>query len=261
MGSDARNGVVDHIGHKNTLGCAPQEGKHTQMCSEADTSSDMARTIEARREILRRFMIERGLKVAQWAKEAHVNKNSIYNFLNGHSQALDAATYGKLARAAKVPVWKLSGDDPEQPSPTSVWVVGYVEAGNFQEAIEWDRSNWYPIDVPTPSRFHGRARALEVRGPSMNLEYPEGSVVLWVDVLEFREPLDGDHVIVYQHGRDDTVEATVKEFRLVDGMPWLWPRSSSPEHQQPIDPRNPDERVVRVEVRGIVFGSYRSRIR
>jgi hypothetical protein len=49
----------------------------------------MERTADERREILRAFIKDGGFKIARWAKDSGVDKNSIYNFLNGHSNALD----------------------------------------------------------------------------------------------------------------------------------------------------------------------------
>lgn len=220
----------------------------------------MARTPDDRRNILRQFMKSRELKVARWAKRAGVNENSIYNFLNGHSDGLDLRTYAKLARAEEVPVWRLSGDQPEAPSPTSLWVSGQVEAGHFRDAVEWDQSQWYAVDIPVPERFRRVAKALEVRGASMNLEYPEGSIVVWVDVLDARPPVNEDHVIVYAYAPDDTIEATVKELRIVGGRQWLWPRSDDPAHQAPIDVLNPGDHVRRIEIKGLVLGGYRPRL-
>lgn len=222
--------------------------------------SRMERTPDERREILRQFIQERGLKIARWAKESGVDKNSIYNFLNDHSNALDPRTYGKLARTAEVPVWRISGDAPEPTSPTSIWVSGSVEAGAFHEAVEWDRSRWYALDVPVPERFRRRAKALEVRGFSMDLEYRPGAVVIWVDYLDFRPPRHEDHVIVYAHSHDGRVEATVKELRVDEaGKRWLWPRSTKPEHQQPLDTDSPPEDIASIEIKGIVIGDYRPR--
>lgn len=229
----------------------------------------MVGTPDERREILRRFIHERRGKplpnggkfnIGRWAKAAGVNPNSIYNFLNGHSDGLDPRTYAKLARAAEVHVWQLTGEQPEPPSPTTIWVVGHVEAGEFRQAVEWDRAEWYAVDVPVPERFRGKAKALEVRGPSMNNVYPPGTVVVWVDVLDFREPRDGDKVIVYSTCRDGEIEATVKVYRRTNNEEWLWPDSSHPEHQQPINPRLPPDRVADIEVKGIVVGSYRAEI-
>lgn len=226
----------------------------------------MERTPDERREILRTFIQERKAKdpkfnVQRWAKESAVSKNSLYNFLNGHSDGLDHITYAKLARTAGVPVHRLNGEQPEPPSPTSIWVVGKIEAGAFQDALEWDQSRWYPVDVPVPERFRKRARALEVRGPSMNKEYPEGSVVVWVKTLDFRPARHEDHVVVYAHAHDDGIEATVKELRVDDdGRQWLWPLSWHPEHQVPVEITNPPEHVREITIEGIVLGGYKPRI-
>lgn len=220
----------------------------------------MERTPDERRELLRQFIVEKGLKIARWAKESGVDKNSIYNFLNSHSQALDPRTYAKLARTAEVPAWRLSGDQPESPSPTSIWVSGHVEAGEFREAVEWDRSRWYAVDVPVPEQFRRRAKALEVRGCSMDVEYRPGSVVIWVDFLDFRPPRHEDHVIAYSYHHDGRVEATVKELRVDEaGRRWLWPRSTKPEHQQPVNLDAPPPEVETIEIKGIVIGDYRPR--
>lgn len=238
-----------------------QPNSHTRMCHTAVMRRRMERTPDQRREILRQFIVDRYTrKVAQWAKASGVDKNSIYNFLNGHSQSLDHITYAKLARTAQVPVHMLTGDTPEPPSPTTIWVAGHVEAGQFREAVEWDRSQWYAIDVPIEPRFRRVAKALEVRGTSMNLEYPPGSVVIWVDVPDFRGPRHMDHVIVYSCHGDDSVEATVKELRNDTGEMWLWPRSADPAHQAPINPLSPPDGIRDVEIKGIVIGSYRSRV-
>lgn len=221
----------------------------------------MERTPDERREILRAFIKERGLKIARWAKESGVDKNSIYNFLNDHSNALDLRTYAKLARCAEVPLHRLTGEFPDPPSPTAIWVTGYVEAGIFREAVEWDHSKWYGVDVPVPDRFRRVAKALEVRGFSMDLEYRPGAIVVWVDFLDYRPPRHGDHVIVYAHHRDGKIEATVKELRIDEaGKRWLWPRSTKPEHQQPVDLESPPPDIDSIEVKGIVIGDYRQRV-
>ncbi len=218
----------------------------------------MEKTPDQRREILRGFINQHGLKIASWAKASGVDKNSVYNFLNGHSQALDPRTYAKLARTANVPGWQLSGDTPDPTSPTVVWVAGAVEAGSFVEAVEWDRSQWFPVDVPVPPRFRGMAKALVVRGTSMNVEYPEGSIAIWVSMLDFRPPRTGDDVVVYAHRRDGTIEATLKQYRVDDrGDKWLWPLSHDPKHQAPVNTQTPPDDVVDIEVVGLVIGSYR----
>lgn len=218
----------------------------------------MQKTPDQRRDILRAFINANGLKIAAWAKNSGVDKNSVYNFLNGHSQALDPRTYAKLARTAQVPAWQLSGDEPDAVNPTVVWVSGTIEAGVFKEAVEWEKHEWFPVDVPVPTRFQGKAKALKVQGNSMNREYPEGSIAIWVKTFDFRLPRNEDDVVVYSHRRDGTIEATLKQY-IVDerGEKWLWPRSYDPEHQAPVNTKSPPDDVAEIEVVGIVIGMYR----
>lgn len=260
MRSDALNRGSNHTQHQTTSECDTQAVNHIKMGSRPAISRRMDRTVDERRDILRAFMAERGLRAARWAKDSGVSANSIYNFLNGESDALSPVTYGKLARTAQVPVWRISGDLPEAPSPTVIWVAGHVEAGVYRDAVEWDRSRWYAVDVPVPERFRRLAKALEVRGPSMNMDYPEGSVVIWVNMLDARPPRHGDHVIAYACSHDDQVEATVKELRILDGKQWLFPRSHDPAFQAPINPSEPGDHVKSVEIVGLVVGDYRQRI-
>lgn len=251
---------ANHETDKSISQYALQEQKHTMICQKQFIPRRMEKTPEEKREVLRRFIQARGLKIARWCKESGVDKNSVYNFLNGHSQSLDLRTYAKLARVAEAPVWQISGDQPEPPSPTSIWVAGHVQAGSFREAVVWDDSEWYPVDVPVPVRFRGKSKALEVRGASMNVDYPEGSIAVYVDVLDFRAPRVGDDVLVYAYRHDGSVEATLKELRVDDtGRQWLWPRSHDPLHQAPVDLNNPGDDIRDIEIKGIVIGSYRPR--
>lgn len=135
-----------------------------------------------------------------------------------------------------------------------------MQAGEFKEATEWERDDWFAVDVPVPSRFQGLARALKVEGPSMNQEFLPGSVVIWVNMLDFRPPQHGDHVVVYSYRHDDTVETTLKQLRVADdGTKWLWPQSDHPAHQSPVNTQTPPDDIKCIEIVGIVIGDYRQR--
>ena len=258
--ADARRYVGElHDGIPDSISrYADQADLHTAICSPLSTHRRMEKTPDQRREILRDFIKANSLKIAGWAKRSGVDKNSIYNFLNGHSNSLAAETYAKLARTARVPSHKLTGDQPEAPSPTQVVVRGGVQAGVFKEAVEWDERDWFAIDVPIPSRFLGRAHGLKVCGQSMNRIYPEGTIAIWVRMLDYRPPRDGDNVVVYSTRQDDLIEATLKQYRVTeDGDQWLWPQSTDPNHQAPVNTFDPPEEIKEIEVVGIVLGSYR----
>jgi repressor LexA len=259
-GSGPVDGALDHEPIGNTSRYVSQHQNHTMMGFDAATSGVMAITSDQRREALRRLMLERGIRPKEWAIRAGANPNSIYNFLNGHSKSLNHETYVALAKAEKLPLWRLTGDTPELPSPTSVWVSGEVQAGEWREAVEWDSSLWYAVDVPLATRFRQQARALQVSGRSMDLLYQPGDVILWVSCYDFREPKNLDRVVVYSHRKDGMIEATVKEYREEATGRWLWPRSSDPTFQAPVNLFDLGSMVESVEIVGVVVGSYRAEI-
>lgn len=124
-------------------------------------------------------------------------------------------------------------------SLTRVAVIGAVEAGHFREALEYVPDEDQPfVDVPSDARYPACRRfALQVRGPSMNLVYPEGSYIIVVPTMDLGEgwqPRPGQRVIVQRSNDVGQVEATVKEFAIdADGKAWLWPRSSDPAFRDP----------------------------
>lgn len=140
-----------------------------------------------------------------------------------------------------------------------VWVKGIVQAGAWKEAIEWHQEDWRPAPVGIDTRYARLEQfGLEVGGASMNLIYPEGSVVVCVSLIELgADPMPGDHVICQRRSKAG-IEATVKELQRDEaGDYWLWPRSSDPNFQQPWklpvgdEFGNDDLRLV-----ALVIGSY-----
>src|SRR5947207_1120650 len=66
-----------------------------------------------RRAALRRFMKERALTVAAWAKAAAVNDSTLRAFISGRSSALRQDTLEKLARSQEVTISEMIGERPE----------------------------------------------------------------------------------------------------------------------------------------------------
>lgn len=126
---------------------------------------------------------------------------------------------------------------PNEVRIENVMVRGVVQAGLWSPATEWEPDDWYPLAVPTDPRYPGARRfGLEVRGNSMNLVYPQGTVVIAVSFFEIDEqPRDQQHVVVVRRNGSGEFEATLKQFRVDEqGRRILWPRSTDPEHQGPI---------------------------
>lgn len=117
-------------------------------------------------------------------------------------------------------------------------LIGEVEAGVWREALEWgEEEEQERFPIPVDPRWQGQPLfALRVRGPSMDRLYPDGSIIYCVRYADLaRDPKPGERVICRRVNNNGLVEATVKELEIdPDGNAWLWPRSSHPEHQQPI---------------------------
>lgn len=147
----------------------------------------------------------------------------------------------------------------------NVTVIGQVEAGSWQEALEWDEARRYLIAVPMLRSTAKSVFGLEVHGVSMNLEYRPGDVVVCVPLMEYHDELqNGKHVVCQRTCANGLIEATIKEYQKDgNGNVWLWPRSTDPEHQQPI--RLPRHSVSaehsdnETQIIAIVVGSYTSR--
>jgi transcriptional regulator with XRE-family HTH domain len=140
----------------------------------------------------------------------------------------------------------------------SITVKGSAQAGTWVESMEWDRDHWYAITAPQDTRYGNIQRyGVEVRGPSMDMLYPPGTVLICVKFLDLAaEPSHGQRVIVTRRRPSGLIEATVKEFQVEDsGDAWLVPKSSSPQHQAPI-PLN-DGSSEEVGIIALVIGSYR----
>jgi len=91
----------------------------------------------------------------------------------------------------------------------------------------------------------------------MDCRYPPGSILVCVDYHELgRDPASGERVIVHRR-KGDLTEATCKLYqRDSEGHPWLWPESTHPAYQAPIDP-TADPEADEVCITAKVIGSYR----
>lgn len=121
---------------------------------------------------------------------------------------------------------------------TTIYIRGEVQAGQWNTAVEWPKSDWIPITVPSDRRYkHFTTFALTVKGDSMNLLYPEGTIVIAVNFTDIgRNPEDGDCVITIRRDTlTDCYEATLKIIQIKeDGSVLLWPKSDNPNFVKPI---------------------------
>ena len=148
---------------------------------------------------------------------------------------------------------------PEQKTET-IPVIGYVQAGLWQEAHQWNVSDFKPVNIPFDDVFKGkRIFALEVRGNSMNLLYPAGSCVVCVSVEDYADVCgaieNGRKVVVQRRNPfDGSIEATVKEYIQNEQGTYLVPRSTDPSFS-PI--RIDDGSAGETKITAVVIGSFR----
>ena len=146
-------------------------------------------------------------------------------------------------------------------------LLGSVQAEHWVESYEWPPAEHEEIVVPKPNSYQGLF-ALQLIGPSMNADYPDGSIAILCPINQYPHDLlqepPWDHVLVVRHGENALTEATIKELRVTDdGQWWLWPKSNHPDHQSPFalpygDPLAPPDQK-NVEIRAVVVADYRKR--
>lgn len=152
----------------------------------------------------------------------------------------------------------ISQNDTDRPTPRlgRVKIIGRVQAGVWVEALELPFDEQEYVETPADSRFPGAHRfGLRVSGPSMNLVFADGSVVVCVRFEDIETPpTSGNYVVVHRRRASGLVEATVKQFIDDATGVWLWPRSTHPAHQQPISLADKhDEEVI---ITALVVGAY-----
>jgi len=142
---------------------------------------------------------------------------------------------------------------PRSRSLTAQLVVrGTVEAGSWREVGVADVFEPEVLTAPKELVDAG-AFGLRVVGPSMDLRYPHGSMIIVVP-WDGPPPV-GKRVVVERTRPGGLVETSVKELvRRPDGELELWPRSTHPAHQAPIPFGDHDD--VTVRLLGVVRATY-----
>lgn len=138
-----------------------------------------------------------------------------------------------------------------------------VQAGVWLEAEDdqVQASRTYP-EAPDPRFARAHQWLSEVGGDSMDLlRIYDGDLIKVVDAVDIGyAPRTGDIVEVerLRHGRSER-ELTVKQVEVVPGGLLLWPRSSNPRHQQPLDLREgaAEHEELEWRVRGLVISVIR----
>lgn len=139
-----------------------------------------------------------------------------------------------------------------------VRMVGELAAGEWKETFEIPFDDQEVVTVQLDHDLQSLPlQGFKIVGDSMNQYYPDGSAVYVAPLHALPgAPQNGDHVMVMRH-RNGEVEGTVKEYvKDEQGNQWLWPRSTSPMHQEPLDYKGHKRgKVESVVIAGVVIAA------
>lgn len=203
-----------------------------------------------------------GLNAYQTAKKAGLGDSFVRDILRGKTRSPNADNLAKLAVALETTVdWFYGESDEDRPlhrikSVGGLDVVGKIQAGNWVDrSIIDDEAEREIIPVARDERFpHARQYALAVMGDSMDREYPEGTYVTCVDMIDSGLSLRDGMIVHVERHNGPLVEMTLKAVETIEGVQMLVPRSTNSRHK-PIKPEGDD--ATEILVKGIVTGSYR----
>lgn len=217
------------------------------------------------RDWMTRVMREKDLNPASWAHKAGLAPSTVQKAIKPeYPYVTSMRSLIALAAAAGVAPPSVDLDlTPQQ--PTFLRVRYQVGAGNWRMVDEVGQSDFGTAPVVADPAYAQFPQWFErVIGDSMNLEYPEGTLLHVIDTIELGyAPRVGDHVIVQRtrnQGRD--IERTVKEVQFGPHGMTLCARSSNPRwanHPIVVKPDGHDQDDCEVQIVGWVLGSYRSR--
>ena len=170
---------------------------------------------ERRRASFKRFMSKHGLKPAEWAKKADLpNANSIYNFLNGHSDSLSQRVLEGLIRVVPgTNIHDVIGGGPDRSGTANVpllTVRATAEFGSWRCAYETNPGHGAELQIAIPPRLPVD-EALKILDEHCNLVYPRNSYVCVQALLSLDRLLrDGDMVLVHAISAERQHEVTVR---------------------------------------------------
>ena len=207
---------------------------------------------------------------ADAARALGVKEPTYYSHENG-SSGLRASVAEKYARKFRVSLtWLLTGQgelstngaEPYEIAVAGLPLLGTIQAGHWLEttdAIEGASKEMVPV-VKDPRFPHAKQYALLVVGDSMDLDYPDGSIVTCVDFADSGLALVEGMLLHVERQRagGQLVEITLKAVERRRGNIFLVPHSSNPKHQAfALNGSDSDTEVI---ARGVVIGGYSPRV-
>lgn len=114
---------------------------------------------------------------------------------------------------------------------TAVNVEGAVQAGVWTKSFAWSEGEQYEVFIPAHFVKSGfPSYAVEVKGESMNLAFPHGSIVILERCLDhISDIVENARYHVEISAPDGTAESTIKTVkRTSSGKLWLVPETDDP---------------------------------
>lgn len=223
-----------------------------------------SRVVSTAAERLRAAREAAGYETAKRAAEAMGASVATYIQHENGTRGFPAGKAQRYARFFRTsPEWLLYGrgdmpatqnGEPHASRVTRlVQVLGEVQAGAWTEAVEEPAvEEVVPVYL---AGFEGaRLFALRIKGPSMDLFYPDGTMIIVCPAAEIGVR-EGDHVVVRRH-KGAMCETTVKEVAKDKHGILLVPRSTDPAFQQPTRLPRAADADDGPEIIGVVVSSY-----
>lgn len=173
-----------------------------------------------------------GMTQVELASRLGVPQSVVSDWENGKLKSF--SDYAEpIHRSLKIPLDALL-QKPVFSPVRGIEVVGEVQAGVWRTAVELPPDERVTLPVVGVAGYSAvKLVGLKVVGSSMDLLYPDGSYVIVASAAD-TDVRPGDRVVVYR-SQGELREASIKEVRVEeDGRIALWPRSTSPDHQEPI---------------------------
>lgn len=209
---------------------------------------------------LRKARIRAGFETpADAARRFGWNENTYKSHENGaRGFKRDGAV--EYARAFRVsPSWLLLGGDTNHNVVSEIIdipVAGVASGGIFrmQDAVAISRAGVPAMNIHGVDPSH--QYALQVDGPSVDREIPEGAFAICVPLEHMPGGFQHGDLVHLERQRAGLVENSIKEARFGPKGVSFWPKSTHPDHQEPvcIDDTDADTMVI---VKGVVVGSFK----
>lgn len=181
----------------------------------------------------RRFGKDRS--AADAARSLGINEKTYAAYERGERRPKPEAMWDIAQRLRVSYGWLAFAKGPESfnaPSgSTAVSVEGIVQAGAWTKSFTWPDGEQYEVFVPEHLvRSVYPTYAAEVRGESMNLAFPHGSIVVLERCMDHISDLaENARYHVEISGPDGNVESTIKTVKKTSsGKLWLVPETDDP---------------------------------